>query len=43
MTIWQSFVKYLMKKHPKRPLKELLQNYDKKIYEKFKKDPVKYV
>ena len=42
-TIWQSFVHYLMKKHPDKPLKSLLKNYDKKLYAKFKKDPIKFV
>ena len=41
--MWRRFVKYLIKKNPKEPLKKLLQNYDKKEYESFKKNPKLFI
>ena len=40
---WKMYVKYLIKKNPGVPLKKLITGYDKKEYEKFKKDPKLFV
>jgi hypothetical protein len=40
---WRAYVKYLIKKNPKKSLKELLKGYDKKEYEEFKKNPTRFI
>ena len=40
---WRMYVKYLIKKNPGVPLKKLITGYDKKEYEKFKKNPKLFV
>ena len=40
---WKMYVKYLIKKNPGVPLKKLITGYDKKEYEKFKKNPKLFV
>ena len=40
---WKMYVKYLIKKNPGVPLKKLITGYNKKEYEKFKKDPKLFV
>ena len=32
---WRQYVKYMMDKNPRVPLKDLLKNYKKKDYKKF--------
>ncbi len=36
---WKSFVRFLMDRDPKTPLKKILQTYSKEEYKKFKKNP----
>jgi len=36
-SMWRKYVKYLIKKNPGKALKQLLKNYSKSEYEKFKK------
>ena len=38
-SMWRKYVKYLIKKNPGKPLKQLLKNYSKTEYEQFKKKP----
>ena len=40
---WKMYVKYLMKKNPGVALKKLITGYDKKEYERFKKNPKLFV
>jgi hypothetical protein len=40
---WRMYVKYLIKKNPGVPLKKLITGYDKREYEKFKKNPKLFV
>ena len=40
---WRMYVKYLVKKNPGVPLKKLITGYDKKEYERFKKNPKLFV
>ena len=43
MTIWNKFVKYQRTQFPDKTLKDILQNYDKSEYAKFKKNPEEYL
>ena len=40
---WRMYVKYLVKKNPGVALKKLITGYDKKEYERFKKNPKLFV
>ena len=40
---WRMYVKYLVKKNPGVPLKKLITGYDKKEYDRFKKNPKLFV
>ena len=40
---WRMYVKYLVKKNPGVPLKKLITGYDKREYERFKKNPKLFV
>jgi len=42
-TMWRKYVKYLIRKNPGKPLKQLLKNYSKSEYEKFKKNPKLFI
>ena len=42
-TIWQQFITYQRKKHPEKTLKEILKNYNKKEYAKFKNNPEEFL
>ena len=42
-SMWRKYVKYLIKKNPGKALKQLLKNYSKSEYEKFKKNPKLFI
>ena len=42
-TIWQQFIKYQRQKNPEKTLKDVLKNYDKLLYAKFKKNPEQFL
>ena len=41
--MWKAYVKYLVKKYPDRTLKDLLKNYDRAEYARFKQSPTQFV
>lgn len=41
--VWRRYVKYLIAKNPNVPLKKLLQTYDKKEYDAYKKNPKSFI
>ena len=41
--VWQMFIEYQRKKNPDKSLKEILKNYDKELYAKFKKNPSEFI
>ena len=43
ITMWRKYVKFLIRKNPGKPLKQLLKNYSKKEYEQFKKNPKLFI
>ena len=41
--MWKKYVEYLLKTNPDKTLKELISNYDKKEYARFKQNPKQFV
>ena len=41
--IWQRYIAYQRKKFPEKTLKDILKNYDKSEYAKFKSNPESFL